>query len=56
LQGTIPFSILLANSIVQNGHGSLPLLAESKKSFVIMKTISITIGLIVGISGLLFNF
>ena len=32
IQGVIPFSILLASSIVQDGHGSLPLLAESKKS------------------------
>lgn len=32
-QGTIPFSILLASSISQDGHGMLPLLAESKKDF-----------------------
>jgi hypothetical protein len=56
LQGTIPFSILLANSIVQNGHGSLPLFAESKKSFAIMKIINILVGLFAGIIGLLFNF
>lgn len=56
LQGAIPFSILLANSIVQNGHGSLPLFAESKKSFAIMKIINILVGLFVGIIGLLFNF
>jgi hypothetical protein len=46
----------MANSIVQNGHGSLPLLAESKKSFVIMKIINILVGLFVGVVGLLFNF
>ncbi|MDY0315258.1 MAG: putative manganese transporter, partial [Bacteroidales bacterium] len=56
LQGTIPFSILLANSIVQNGHGSLPLLAESKKSFAIMKIINILVGLIIGLIALLLNF
>lgn len=56
LQGAIPFSILLANSIVQNGHGSLPLFAESKKSFAIMKIINILIGLIIGSIGLLFKF
>jgi hypothetical protein len=32
-QGLIPFSILLANSIVQDGHGMLPLLAYSRKAF-----------------------
>lgn len=56
LQGTIPISILMASSIVQDGHGSLPLLAESKKSFVIMKIINILVGLFVGSIGLLFNF
>lgn len=56
MQGTIPFSILLANSIVQDGHGALPLLAESKKSFLVMKSISIVIGLIFGILGLLLGF
>ncbi|MDZ7740256.1 MAG: putative manganese transporter [Bacteroidota bacterium] len=48
-EGTIPFSILLANSIVQDGHGSIPLLAESGKSFVLMKLVNIFIGLIFGI-------
>lgn len=49
--GTIPFSILLANSIVQDGHGALPLFAESKKSFVKMKLINILVGMIIGLSG-----
>lgn len=56
LSGNIPFSTLLASSIVQDGHGALPLLAESKKSFFIAKAINILIGLVVGILGLyLFN-
>jgi len=50
--GTIPFSILLANSIVQDGHGALPLLAESGKSFLLVKFINILVGLIVGLAGL----
>ncbi|MFN8258639.1 MAG: putative manganese transporter [Bacteroidales bacterium] len=45
---TIPFSVLLANSIVQDGHGSIPLLAESRKSFVYLKTINVLIALLVG--------
>jgi hypothetical protein len=56
IQGNIPFSILLANSIVQNGHSGLPLLAESKKSFVKIKLIGIAIGLIVGIAGFWIGF
>ena len=45
---TIPFSILLANSIVQDGHGAIPLLAESRKSFVYLKLTNVLIGLLVG--------
>ncbi|MDR0724971.1 MAG: putative manganese transporter [Prevotellaceae bacterium] len=51
VDGSIPFSILLANSLVQNGHSGLPLLAESKKGFVKMKLIALTAGLIVGLLG-----
>jgi hypothetical protein len=47
-QGLIPFSILLTNSIVQDGHGMLPLLAESRKDFIKVKAINILVGLIVG--------
>lgn len=50
--GTIPLSILLANSIVQDGHGSIPLLAESRRSFVWMKAVNALVGLIIG-TGLL---
>jgi hypothetical protein len=56
IQGFIPFSILLANSIVQDGHGALPLLAEARKSFLVMKVISICIGFVFGIVGLLIGF
>ena len=47
-QGTIPFSILLANSISQDGHGMLPLLGESKKAFILIKGIKVIIALIIG--------
>jgi len=52
-QGSIPFSILLASSIVQDGHGMLPLLAVSKKAFIWVKLINLITGLIVGLIGLL---
>lgn len=55
-QGMIPFSILLASSIVQDGHGALPLLAESRKSFLVMKGINVAVGLIAGGIGLLVGF
>jgi len=47
--GMIPFSVLFASSIVQDGHTTLPLLAESKKSFIKAKTINMTIGIIMGV-------
>ncbi|MFO7657229.1 MAG: putative manganese transporter [Bacteroidales bacterium] len=47
-QNQLPFSILFANSIVQDGHGMLPLLAESRKDFIKVKAINLVVGLIVG--------
>lgn len=49
--GGIPFSILLANSIVQDGHSALPLLAESKRSFFLVKGINLAIALLFGLIG-----
>ncbi len=54
--GTIPFSILLASSIVQDGHGMLPMLAESKRGFLAVKTVNLIFGAIVGIIGLFVGF
>lgn len=54
--GLIPFSVLLSSSIVQDGHGMLPLLAESKKDFVKVKLLNIFVGLVVGIIGNFFKF
>ncbi|MDP3397839.1 MAG: putative manganese transporter [Bacteroidales bacterium] len=47
--GFIPFSVLLASSIVQDGHTALPLLAESKRSFFKAKLINMAIGLAAGV-------
>jgi hypothetical protein len=54
--GSIPLSILIANSIVQDGHGSLPLLAESRLEFLKMKAVNLVVGLLVGLTGLLAGF
>lgn len=48
LQGNIPFAILLANSIAQNGHAGIPLMAQSKRNFLIMKGMTMALGLLVG--------
>jgi uncharacterized membrane protein len=50
-QGVIPFSVLLASSIVQDGHGMLPLLAESRLDFARVKGINFCVGLVVGLVG-----
>jgi hypothetical protein len=55
ISGAIPLSILLANSIVQDGHGSLPLFAENKPAFFKIKLINLVIGFAVGAGGLLVN-
>jgi len=54
--GAIPFSVLLANSFVQDGHSALPLLAESKKNFVYIKFIKLVIGIIIGFAGIIAGF
>lgn len=54
--GAVPFSILLASSVVQDGHGALPLLAYSRKNFLLMKAINMLFGLIVGLMGYFIGF
>lgn len=46
--GVIPISILLVNSIVQDGHGMLPLLAESKQAFIAVKIVNVAVALLIG--------
>ena len=48
-QGLIPFSILLANSIIQDGHGLLPILGFSIKDAVKIKIFNFIFGLIIGL-------
>lgn len=56
VQGAIPFSILLTNSIVQDGHGMLPLIAHSRRSFFLIKFINLIAGLFFGIISLILGF
>ena len=46
--GDLPLGIFLANCIVQDGHGALPLLAESRKAFFVSKAIKVGIAVLVG--------
>lgn len=47
-KGVVPFSILLASSIVQDGHGMLPLLAHSRRAFLVIKLINFVVGFVIG--------
>ncbi|MGM9736354.1 MAG: putative manganese transporter [Candidatus Cryptobacteroides sp.] len=52
--GLVPMPVLLASCISQDGHASIPLLAESKKSFIVAKLINCGIAIIVGFAAYLF--
>ncbi len=47
-QGAVPFSVLAASSVVQDGHGMLPLLAESPAEFAKVKAVNFVAGLALG--------
>jgi hypothetical protein len=46
--GALPFGILVANSVVQDGHGMLPMLAYSRRHFIIIKSVDACVALVVG--------
>jgi len=47
--GLVPFVVLLTSSIVQDGHGMLPLLAHSRRQFFLVKAINLVVGLAAGL-------
>ncbi|MBE6215754.1 MAG: hypothetical protein E7123_05955 [Bacteroidales bacterium] len=51
--GVVPFPVLLASSISQDGHASIPLLAESRKSFLWAKAINCVVALAAGFGAML---
>lgn len=51
--GVVPFPVLIASSISQDGHASLPLLAESRGAFLRAKAINCTVALIIGFSAMM---
>ena len=44
----IPLSVLFTNSLIQDGHGTLPLLATSRKDFIMVKLINFVVGMTLG--------
>jgi hypothetical protein len=55
-KGMIPFSILLASSVVQDGHGMLPMLAHSRREFLFVKAINFSAGLLLGAASAALGF
>ena len=51
--GVIPFPVLLASCISQDGHASLPLLAESKRGFLRAKLLNCAVALAAGFAAML---
>ena len=51
--GVVPFPVLLASSISQDGHSSIPLLAESRRSFLWAKLINCLVALLAGFAAML---
>ena len=51
--GVVPFPVLLASSISQDGHASIPLLAESRKSFLWAKLINCVVAAGAGFAAML---
>ena len=46
--GVVPFAVLLASSISQDGHGTLPLLAFSVRTYIWLKIVNIIVALLIG--------
>jgi hypothetical protein len=55
-QGSMPLSIPLASSTVQDGHGMLPVLAESRRQFLVIRAINLLVGLVVGAAALAMGY
>ncbi len=54
--GFVPFSVLLANSIVQDGHGLLPILGFSVSDAMKIKIFNLIFGFTIGMTLLFFGF
>jgi len=47
--GVVPFSILLTSSIVQDGHGMIPLFSYTAKDSILIKIFNLMFGLAIGV-------
>ncbi len=51
-EGMVPFSTLLANCLLQEGHGGIPLMAEAPRKFFRLKAIKFVLAAATGLIGL----
>jgi hypothetical protein len=56
VQGAVPLSVLVGSSIVQDGHGLLPMLAHSRKDFLLIKVVAFVVGLVIGVTMMVLGF
>jgi hypothetical protein len=54
-RGILPFSVLLTSSIVQDGHGMLPLLSYSVRDSMRVKAVNFVVGILFGLIFYLFG-
>ncbi len=54
--GLIPFSVLLTSSIVQDGHGMLPLLSYTVRDSILIKIFNLVFALVIGLSFFILGF
>ena len=47
--GVVPLPVLMASCISQDGHASLPLLAQSRRAFLTAKAINVIVAILAGI-------
>jgi hypothetical protein len=47
--GVVPLPVLMASCISQDGHASLPLLAQSRGAFIKAKLINVSVGIGIGL-------
>jgi len=55
-KGMVPFSVLLASSFVQDGHGMLPMLAHSRREFLLIRALNFSAGLLLGAAAMALGF
>jgi len=54
--GLVPFSVLLTSSIVQDGHGMLPLFSYTIRDSVLIKIFNLIFALVIGLSLFILGF